>query len=139
MVKVRPEAQRKTNYVNAATLVPGKYTAGVQSATWQGAALEGQALYVQKLSQPDVLERRAKNIAKVSDGEWRDAAVKKGGPIIGARMTLGADKQIANSRPYIAALEALTLPPRVADGMANLMARGGAVVQAMEATKKSVG
>lgn len=129
----------QANYTAAASLVPQRYESGVSTADWQGKALEGQALYVARLSDPDVLARRAKNIGKVSDSDWRSATISKGRGIIGSRMTAAAPKQQANWAPYRAALESLTLPPKTADPMSNLMNRGGAVVQAMVATKKSVG
>jgi len=138
-MKVKSASQAQANYTAAAALVPARYKAGVATATWQQPALDGQALYVQRLADPDVLARRAKNIGKVSDGEWRSAADSKGSPIIGARMTQAAPKQQANWAPYRQALEALTLPPKSADPMTNVTNRVGGVVQAMVATKKSVG
>jgi hypothetical protein len=138
-MKVKSASLSQANYTAAAALVPSRYKAGVQSAEWQGKALEGQALYVQRLQDPDVLARRAKNIGKVSDADWRNAADTKGSPIIGARMTAAAPKQQANWAPYRSVLESLTLPPKTADPMSNLTNRAGAVVQAMVNTKKSVG
>jgi hypothetical protein len=138
-MKVKSASLAQANYTAAAALVPARYRAGVTSADWQAPALAGQALYVQRLQDPDVLARRAKNIGKVSDSDWRSAADTKGSPIIGARMTAAAPKQQANWAPYRAALESLTLPPKTADPMSNLTNRAGAVVQAMVNTKKSVG
>jgi hypothetical protein len=138
-LKVKSQAQAQANYTAAAALVPARYKAGVATADWQAAALAGQDLYVTRLQDPEVLARRAKNIGKVSDGEWRTAADTKGSPIIGARMTQAAPKQQANWAPYRAALEGLTLPPKSADPMTNVTNRVGGVVQAMVATKKSVG
>ena len=138
-MKVKSQAVSQANYTAAASLVPSRYKAGVATADWQAAALAGQGLYVAKLSDPDVLARRAKNIGKVSDSEWRQAADSKGSNIIGSRMITAAPKQQANWAPYRSALEALTLPPKTADPMTNLTNRAGAVVQAMVNTKKSVG
>lgn len=137
MVKVKSEADMKTNYVAAAALVPTRYTQGVKGATWQAEAIDGQGLYVQRMQDPSVLARRSSGIAKVSDDTWRTNAVTKGAPIIGARMTAGADKQISGYRPYRDALTALTLPDKVADPMTNLTARAGAVVQTMVNTKRA--
>jgi hypothetical protein len=138
-LKVKSASLAQANYTAAAALVPARYEAGVSTADWQAGALGGQALYVARLQDPDVLARRAKNIAKVSDGEWRASAISKGRGIIGARMTAAAPKQQANWAPYRAALESVTLPPKTADPMSNLVNRAGAVVQAMVNTKKSVG
>jgi hypothetical protein len=138
-MKVKSASQAQANYTAASALVPARYEAGVSTSDWQAKALDGQALYVQRLQDPEVLARRAKNIGKVSDSDWRSAAITKGRGIIGARMTAAAPKQQANWAPYRSALEALTLPAKTADPMTNLTNRAGAVVQAMVATKKSVG
>jgi len=138
-MKVKSASQAQANYTSAAALVPARYEAGVSTADWQAKALDGQTLYVAKLQDPEVLARRAKNIGKVSDSDWRSNTITKGRGIIGARMTAAAPKQQANWAPYRSALEAVTLPPKTADPMSNLMNRAGAVVQAMVNTKKSVG
>jgi hypothetical protein len=137
MVKVKSEADMKTNYTAAAGLVPARYTQGVKAATWQAEAIDGQALYTQRMQDPSVLARRSSGIAKVSDDTWRTNAVTKGAPIIGARMTAAVDKQVANYRPYRDALSALTLPDKVADPMTNLTNRAGAVVRVMVDTKRA--
>jgi hypothetical protein len=137
MVKVKSAADIKTNYTAAAALVPTRYKQGVQSATWQAEALAGQDLYTARMSDPTVLARRSRGISKVSDQQWKDGAISKGAPIIGARMTAAADKQVANWAPYGNALSALTLPPKVADPMTNLTQRAGAVVRAMVDTKNA--
>jgi len=138
-MKVKSASTAQANYTAAAAIVPARYEAGVTTADWQAPALAGQGLYVARLSDPDVLARRAKNIGKVADADWRSSTISKGRPIIGARMTAAAPKQQANWAPYRSALESLTLPPKTADPMTNLTNRAGAVVQAMVATKKSVG
>lgn len=89
------------------------------------------------MADPAILARRAKGISTVSDATWQNDAITKGRPIIGARMTAAADKQVTNFRPYRDALSALTLPDKVADPMTNLTARAGMVVQAMVNTKKA--
>jgi len=139
MVKVKPESEIQKNYEDSTALVPGRFEAGVRVAAWQGPALEGQALYEERLRDPDVLSRRARNISKVSDATWRDETISKGKAIIGARMKTAAPEMVSGFRPYRSALEALTLPARTADPMANLMNRAGAVVTAMVDTKKAQG
>lgn len=138
-MKVKSASQSQKNYEDSTALVPPRFEAGVLVAAWQAPALAGQDLYEAKLRDADVLARRAKNIAKVSDSAWRDAAIRKGRNIIGARMKDAAPKQQANWAPYRSALEALTLPAKTADPMANLMNRAGAVVSAMVETKKVQG
>ena len=139
MVKVKPESDAKKNYEDSTALVPVRFEQGVNRADWQQAAKDGQDLYVTQMTNSDVLARRAKGIDKVSDTEWRKMAVGKGKNIIGTRMKDASDKQVANFRPYRDALTAVDLPPKVADPMANLMNRAGAVVKALVDKKKEIG
>lgn len=131
MVKVKPLSDIQTNYTNSVALVPARYAAGIKAATWQQQALAGQDVYVQRMSDPNVLKRRSSGISKVTDATWQNDAITKGQPVIGARMTAAASKQATNFSPYRDALDALTLPPRTADPMTNVTNRVGAVVQAM--------
>jgi len=137
LVKVKSEAESKKNYEDSTALVPGRFKAGVSSATWQAEAIAGQDLYVAQMSNTDILARRASGIGKVSNEAWRKATIDKGATVIGARMKAASDKQIAGFRPYREALSAVTLPAKTADPMQNLINRAGAVVQAMVDTKKA--
>jgi len=139
MVKIKSEAEIKKNYEDSTALVPGRFEAGVRSASWQADALSGQALYEEQMRKDEILKRRAAGIEKVSDENWRRNTIDKGKNVIGARMKAASDKQVAGYRPYREAISALDLPPRTSDGMTNLMNRGGAIVQAMEAVKKQQG
>jgi len=138
MVKVKPESEAKKNYEDSTALVPGRFEAGVRTANWQGPATDGQDLYVAQVSNPTIQARRTKGIAKVSDDAWRRDTIEKGKAVIGARMKLASDKQVANFRPYRDALTAVDLPDRTADPMANLMNRAGAIVSALVAKKKEL-
>jgi hypothetical protein len=139
MVKVKPESDAKKNYEDSTALVPARFEAGVKSASWQDAAKEGQDLYVTQMTNSDVLARRSKGIDKVSDEQWRIKTVQKGKNIIGTRMKDASEDQVRGFRPYREALVAVELPPKVADPMANLMNRAGAVVKALVDKKKEIG
>ena len=139
MVKVKSATEAQKNYTDAAAYVPARFEQGVNAATWKQPALDGQELYVTRLADPEVLARRAKNIAKIEDAQWRTDTITKGRSVIGSRMVAAAPKQQANWAPYRSALESLTLPAKVADPIANTTNRVVAVVQAMVNTKKSVG
>lgn len=138
MVKVKSETEIKKNYEDSTSLVPARFEAGVKSATWKAEALAGQDLYVEKMTMPDILARRAAGIERVNDESWRSETISKGKGVIGARMKAASGKQVAGFRPYREALLATELPPRTADGMQNLINRAGAIVQAMEAKKKEL-
>jgi hypothetical protein len=136
-MKVKAESEIKKNYEDSAALVPGRFEAGVKTAAWKAPALDGQDLYVTQMSNAGVLARRAKGIEKITDDSWRTTTVEKGKNVIGLRMKAASDKQVTGFRPYRTALESVTLPPKTADPMANLMNRAGAVVKAMVDTKAS--
>ena len=139
MVKVKPISEAKTNYKSAAAFVPARYEAGVKRATGViEAAIKGQALYEAKMSDPAVLARRAKALARISDEEWRRMALEKGKARIGTGMALGADKWEKEWRPYAEALSALELPERTVDPMANIDNRLKAVVSALIEKKKEI-
>jgi hypothetical protein len=139
MVKVKPESEIEKNYKASTALVPDRFEAGVKSAQWQGAALDGQNLYETKMRMEEILKRRATGINKVSDDSWRTDTVNKGKNIIGSRMQAASGKQVAGYRPYREALVSLDLPARTADPMQNLISRAGAVVQTQVNVKKQLG
>ena len=138
LVKVKSESEIKKNYEDSTALVPARFEAGVKTATWQSEAMAGQDLYVEQMSRSDVLARRAKGIEKVSDEQWKRAAIDKGRAVIGQRMKQASDKQVAGFRPYREALLSVDLPARTSDPMQNLINRAGAVVQAMVDKKKEI-
>ena len=139
MVKVKPIEEAKTNYKSAATFAPTRYEAGVRRATGViEAAIKGQELYEAKMSDPAVLARRAKALARLSDEDWRKAALEKGKERIGRGMAFGAEKWAKEWRPYAEALAALELPPRSVDPMANIDNRLKAVVSTLVEKKKEI-
>ena len=139
MVRVKSEAVAKRNYEQSTALVPQRFEDGVREAEWRAPAEAGQGLYVQQMSNPEILARRLSGIQKVSDADWRSNTITKGRGIIAARMTAASQKQIDGWRPYRSAMEGLTLPAKTADPMANLLNRAGAVVEVMVATKRAQG
>lgn len=138
MVRVKPESQAKKNYEDSTALVPSRYEAGVRGAEWQGPSLEGQALYEEQMRRDEILKRRAAGIEKVSNASWENDTITKGKPLIASRMKAASGKQVEGFRPYRETLLAVDLPPKTADGMANLINRAGAVVQAMIDKKKEL-
>lgn len=138
MVNVKSESEIKKNYEDSTTLVPARFEAGVKTANWQGAAIAGQDLYETQMRDDDVLKRRARNIEKVSDENWRKTTINKGRNVIASRMKDASQKQVDGFRPYREALTAVDLPPRTADPMQNLVNRAGAVVKALVDRKKEL-
>jgi hypothetical protein len=139
MVKTASITDAKQSFIEGAAVAPARYKRKVQVADWQtpAASAEAQALYQAKMTDPTVLARRQKKIAKVSNASWQNAAANNGAAIIGQRMSAASDKWATGEGPFLSALASLTLPAKVADPMSNVTNRVGAVVQAMVATKKS--
>lgn len=131
MVKVKPLATIEKNYKDSAGTAASRYKDSIPGITWQAEAIAGQDLYVAKMSDPSVLARREQEISEVSDAAFRDALLKKGAPVIGARMALAAPKMASGYTPIRNALLALTLPARVADPMQNIDNRLKPVVTTM--------
>jgi hypothetical protein len=110
--------------------VPERYKQGVLGTNDQKQkSIEGQALYVQKMQDSNILARRQKGIEATPDGKWQQNALAKGVTRIGEGMRAGATDQANGYEKTRTALESLTLPPRVADPMANIDNRLKAVVQ----------
>ena len=138
-IKVPSITDAQKSFTEGAAVAPARYSRKVATADWQGPASSdaAQQLYQQKMSDPNVLLRRQKKIAKVSNTTWQQAATTFGAQTIGSRMTAAAPKWAQNFSPYLQALGAVDLPPKTADPLANVTNRVGAVVSAMVATKKS--
>ena len=137
MVKVKSEAQIKSNYEASTSDVARRFEAGVQGAEWRAAAEAGQSLYEEQMRRDEILRRRLSGIQKVGDAEWRSSTINKGKGVIAARMKAASQKQVDGFRPYRTALEGLTLPERTSDPMANLLNRAGAVVETMVKVKEA--
>ena len=137
MVKVRPEADRRKNYDDAATYVPARYNSGIDRCEWQAPAIEGQALYEIQMKKDEILARRGKSIAKVSDASFKADAKNKGGKVIGQRMKDAVDKQVTGWRPFGTAIEGLTLTAKTDDPEQNVINRVVPVVLKMVETQKA--
>jgi hypothetical protein len=138
-MKVKSSETIKKNYTASAALVPERFRTGVASASWKDSALQGQGLYVQMLSDPNVLARRTKGIDRVSDESWRTDTINKGAAVIGSRMTGAADKQASRFAPYAATLASIELPARTADPATNVMNRVTPIAVALRAKKNEIG
>jgi hypothetical protein len=87
------------------------------------------------MQKTEVLDRRAKAISKISDPEFRKAAIDKGKPIIRARIEGAVDKQAAGFRPHAEALEGLTLAKPTDDSDTNIDNRVKPIAKALKAVR----
>ena len=139
MVNVPTAAERKQAYLNSLGQVPGAYKAGIERTQgWKEKAIGGQALYVQRMQDQAVLQRRERGLNRVSEADWKQRAAALGSMRIADGMRNSADKQVTNYEPIAAALRNLSLPDRTADPMANIDNRLKAVVRtAIDASQNS--
>jgi hypothetical protein len=113
----------KARYTGAATTAASRYRdAFTRGVTWQAPASSdsAEANYATGVQNAIVKKSRAAGVRKVSDTEFNQAALSKGAPIIGTRITAAGDKQAQRFEPVRAALSALTLAPRGLDPDANI-------------------
>lgn len=141
MVKIKSAEEINRRYKEAIPRVGASYKEQVAKVTdWQEKALAGQGVYEEKMANPEILARRGKAIAQVSNEDWKKKAVDLGAARIGPGMAANADKRTRNYEPIRSALAALDLPARTADPMANIDSRVKKVVQAeMDAKKARLG
>jgi len=124
MVRIKSATEIDKAYKDAIGNVPAKYKTGVQATTgWKEAAIAGQGLYEQQMSDRAVLARRQKGLESVADEDWKKNTIDKGAARIGAGMTAGADKRTKNYEPYRNEIAAITLPARTADPTQNVTNR----------------
>lgn len=137
MVDTKPLAQVQKNYDDSIGSVPGKYAAGIQVARdWQGEAIKAEELFAQKMQEAISAKRRAENIAKVSNSEWKTAAADKGAKRIGAGMTAAKAKFGKGISEVLTVIQGVSIAPRSADPMANVDGRVKPIVAALAAMKK---
>ncbi len=141
MVKIKAAGIIDANYKAAIGRVPGAYKAGVMATPdWadKASSPEAEALYAEKIAEAVAAKRRQKAVSAVSNSEWQGKAANVGAARIGQGMTANADKRTRNFEPYRSAIEGVSLPPRVADPMANVDARVKPIVSALVETKKGI-
>jgi len=111
----------------------------VPKKKWKPPALLGQPLYETKMTDPEVLKKRYDKIEAMTDNDWRDPYIKKGGPIIGPRVKDALPKYETKVDPYLRAIAEVELPPRVVDPMENIENRVKPIVAALVAKKEELG
>ncbi|MCK5138348.1 MAG: hypothetical protein KAQ85_00765 [Thermodesulfovibrionia bacterium] len=137
MVETKGIAETRANWEASHGRVPQAYSAGVSRATnviAKGIAAED--LYAAKVQEAIAKKSRAKALAKISDAEWKEAALKKGAPRIASGMAAAKEKYAANMATVLSVIESVSLPPRTADPMANVDNRVKPIVAALAKMKE---
>ena len=139
MVKMPSSDEIKKSYTASIPAVSGKYASAVGKTSGViEAAKRAESLYAQKMQEAIANRSREKGLDKVTDEDWRKAALEKGAARIGPGMAAAVNKQAAGYEPYRSALSGYELPARTADPMTNVNQRVGGVVQLMVNTKRSL-
>jgi len=136
-MKTKSLDQSMKNWRQSQTRVAAAYGDGIDRAeNWQVNALAAKDLYAAKVQEAISEGRREKGISNTSNEEWKRRAKDKGVKRIVDGMRAADGKMSSGLGKVLGALGEVSLPPRTADGMENLVNRGGAVVQRLMALKK---
>jgi hypothetical protein len=138
VIKTKEEA--RANFEAAIAYIPSRYEAGVNKADWLTPAKSDNAEknYAAGVGDAVAQKRRQKAIAKLSNEDWKSAAVAKGVPIIGERVRAALGKWQTNWGPMYDQVGAkvASLTPRSTDWRANVNNR---VFPVVEAWRKAAG
>ena len=138
VLKTKEEA--RANFEASIGYIPDRYRSGVAKADWLTPAKSDVAEknFADGISKAISAKTRQKEIAKLSNEDWRAAAVNKGAPIIGDRIRGALDKWSSNWGPMYdqVAARVAALPARTTDWRANINNR---LVPTVETWKKASG
>jgi len=140
MVKVKSLDEAKKRFEGSVSIVPERYKSGVQQANWKEKATsdEAERLWKAKLQEAMNANRRQKALDRVSNEDWKQAAIAKGANRIAEGMRQSSSKWAQNWAPYKSALEQVELPEKTTDPIQNVTNRVGAVVKALVDKKKEL-
>jgi len=138
VLKTKEEA--RANFEAAIGYIPARYSAGVAKADWLTPAKSDVAEknFADAMSKAISAKSRQKEIAKVTNEEWRTAAQNKGAPIIGDRIRGALDTWVAEWGPMYDQVtsKVAALPAKTLDWRANITNR---LVPTVETWRKAAG
>lgn len=138
VLKTKEEA--RANFEAAVAYIPARYTSGVEKADWLTPAKSAQAEanYASGVGAAVAAKRRQKKIAAMSNEDWKTAAIEKGAPIIGERVSKALGKWMTNWGPKydMVVTKVATLPPKTTDWRTNITKR---LVPVVETWRKAAG
>jgi hypothetical protein len=137
---MKTKEQANANLAASVTYIPERYKQGVSTADWATKAGSDQAEknFADSMSQVIASKRRQTEVKKVSNATWMDAAITKGGAVIGQRVREALGKQSAAWNPIYDRVQSdvAKLPPKTTDFRANINNR---VTGTVESWKKNSG
>ena len=142
MARPKTIQQAGENLRQVAPLIGARYITGINNADWQGPASSEQAEqnYSTGVQRAVADGTRRAGILDVTNQQWQQAAVSKGGGVIGQRIADAVPKSIQNFGPILAAMSQAqaNLPPRTTSASQNVTNRLLPIIRsAMEAAGKS--
>lgn len=113
------------------------YEAGVRTPRRDWARSTLNALPAFKAGMQEALTKGTweKGVARAGNAAWQGGAIEKGVPRWGPGVQVAEPKYAAAFAPYVAAIKAVTLPPRYARRDPRNLMRVNAVVDALVKTK----
>lgn len=113
------------------------YEAGVRNPRrdWARSTLNATAAFKTGMQEAISKGRWEKGVARAGNAAWQAGAVEKGVPRWGPGVTVAEPKYSAAFAPYVAAIKAVTLPPRFARRDPRNLLRVQAIVDALVKVK----
>ena len=137
MVETKSLSVVQKKWEDAIGRVPASYTEGVSGAKDVIAkGVSGEELYATKVQEAIASKRRATELAKVSDTDWKNAATTKGAQRIGPGMSAAKGKFNKGINEVLTVIQGVTIAPRTADGLTNVDNRVKPIVKALMDMKK---
>jgi hypothetical protein len=128
------------NLEQSVAVIPARYSEMIKRADWATPATSdaAQRLWIEKITSPEVQERRLTRLKQVSNTDWQQAAIEKGAPVIGDRIRRAVPKYKERFGPILDAMNtaAERAPPRTADWRTNITNR---LIPVVEAAKRAAG
>ena len=140
MARPKTIQQAADNLRTVAPLVQARYVQGVTGADWQGPASSDQAEsnYADGVQRAVARGARREGIMGVTNQQWQQAAINKGGPRIVGGITESIEKYTRNFGPILAAITSAVaaLPPRTTSAQQNVQNR---LIPIIRAEKEAAG
>lgn len=137
MVDTKSASEAAKAWTDAIPRVQQRYREGVgRVQDFEGKALAGQSLYEQRMTDPNVLRRRAEGLQGAGQA-WKSGAQEKGASRIGGGMQAGAPKFASRIQEVIGVINATPIGPRTADVDVNVQTRVLPLARALHAHFKS--
>ena len=128
--------QASSNYEGAIPIVRGRYEQGVQDGDWAAGVKNPAAKknYEEGIRKSIANDSWGKSVAKVSNEDWKQAALTKGANNIEEGMRQGKEKYERNFSPILTAMNSAAdkLPARTTDANQNIDARLKPIVKAAQ-------